>query len=195
MSSAPAYLRAWQVNSSGKGGTMMRKAIRVCALLFAAAAVAPLAAQAQSNRDDGLTVKLAQPVNFAPPTADCPEGVASYGITLHAQTGSGTNCIQAEVPVDCPAGVVAQFCQNVPVRTTLNVDGSVIEGDVTILEAWTCDAICSVEQTWSGAITHATRRFHALEGGLVSGGGLFAFDPVTFQLVTFDETLVITAAD
>ena len=48
---------------------------------------------------------------------------------------------------------------------------------MTIFGAWTCDATCAVDQRWSGAVTHATRRFHALERGSVSGGGLFVFDP------------------
>ena len=100
-----------------------------------------------------------------------------------------------EVPADCPPDVTAQFCQAVPVRMTLSFNGGRIEGDVTIFEAWNCDATCAVDQAWSGTVTQATQRFRNLEGGSVSGGGLFAFDPVTFQLVTLDEVLVITPAD
>ena len=40
-------------------------------------------------------------------------------------------------------------------------------------------------------MTNATRRFHALVGGSISGGGLLAFDATTFALVAFDETLVV----
>jgi hypothetical protein len=36
-------------------------------------------------------------------------------------------------------------------------------------------------------VTRATRRFHDLEGGKVSGGGLVVFAGVTFQLLTLDE--------
>jgi hypothetical protein len=78
---------------------------------------------------------------------------------------------------------------------TLSFSGSRIEANVTIFEAWTCDASCTVDQRWSGTVTQATRRFRDLDGGSVSGGGLFVFDPVTFELLTLDEVLVITPAD
>ena len=172
----------------------MRKTILAFAILLAAALTAPLAARAHSNDDDGLRVRLRAPVNFAP-TADCPTGAAIYGVSLHGEIGSGTNCILDEVPADCPPGVAAQFCQAVPVRMTLSFSGGRLEGNVTILEVWNCDATCAVDQRWSGTVTRATRRFHDLNGGSVAGGGLFAFDPATFQLVTLDEVLVITAAD
>lgn len=161
--------------------------------LVAAALTAPPAAQADSSEDDALRIRLVPPVNFAP-TADCPTGAAIYGISLHQQAGSGTNCILGELPAECPPNVTAQFCQNVPVRMKLSLPGGSIEADVTIFEAWTCNARCAVDQRWSGTVTRATRRFHRLEDGSVSGGGLFVFDPVTFDL-TLDEVLVITPPD
>jgi hypothetical protein len=63
-----------------------------------------------------------------------------------------------------------------------------------MLEAWTCDATCDVEQTWSGTVA-GTQRFHKLDGGSLFGGGLFAFDATTFALVAFDEQLVIRPSD
>ncbi len=172
----------------------MRKRIVAFAVLLAVALIAPQAAQAHPDGDDELRVKLEPPVNFAP-TADCPTGAAIYRISLHGQIGSGTNCILDEVSADCPPDVTAQFCQAVPVRMTLSFNGGRIEGNVTIFEAWNCNASCAVDQRWSGTVTQATRRFRDLEGGSVSGGGLFVFDPVTFELLTFDEVLVITPAD
>jgi len=171
----------------------MRKAILACAILPTVALIAPLAAQARSNGDDGLGMKLEAPVDFAP-TADCPTGAAIYGVALHGEIGSGTNCILDEVPADCPPGVTAQFCQAVPVRMTLTFKGGRIDGDVTIFEAWNCAAICAVDQRWSGTVTHATLRFHDLDGGSISGGGVFAFDTATGQ-ATLDEVLAITAPD
>jgi hypothetical protein len=150
-------------------------------------------ARANSKGDDPLRIDLVPPVNFAA-TADCASGAALYGVSLGPQRGSGSNCILDEIPVACPAGVTAQSCQNVPVRMELHLPGGTITGDITILEAWTCDATCDVEQTWSGTVA-ATQRFHELDGGTLSGGGLFAFDATTSALETFDETLVITAAD
>ena len=78
---------------------------------------------------------------------------------------------------------------------TLSLDGSRVVGNVTIFEAWNCAATCVVDQRWSGMVTQASRRFHDLEHGSVSGGGLFAFDSVTFELVTLDAVLTITATD
>ena len=42
----------------------------------------------------------------------CPTGAAIYGLSFHGESGTGTNCILDEVPVACPAGVTAQFCQD-----------------------------------------------------------------------------------
>jgi hypothetical protein len=97
----------------------MRKTVLVLPVLLAAVLAMPLAAQAHSRGDDGLRVKLEPPVNFAP-TPDCPTGAAIYGVSLHGQIGSGTNCILNNVPAVCPSDVTAQFCQNVPVRMTLS---------------------------------------------------------------------------
>src|ERR1700730_11832379 len=171
----------------------MRKTVLVLTVLLAAVLTMPLAAQAHSGGDDGLRVKLEPPLNFAP-TPDCPTGAAIYGVSLHGQIGSGTNCLLNNVPAVCPSDVTAQFCQNVPVRMTLSFKGGTIQGNVTIFEAWTCDANCSVDQRWSGTVTRATRRFHQLEGGSVSGGGLFVFDATTFELRTLNEVRVIKAA-
>jgi hypothetical protein len=139
--------------------------------------------------------RLSEPLDLRRPTADCPTGAAIYGISLRRQVGAGTNCILGEVPADCPPNVTAQFCQNVPVRTRLSLPGGGIEVNATIFEAWTCKASCAVDQEWTGTVTRATRRFHQLAGGSVSGGGLFEFDPATFKLLTLDEVLVVTAAD
>ena len=72
---------------------------------------------------------------------------------------------------------------------TLSFNGGRIEGDVTIFEAWNCGAICAVDQPWSRTVTQATRRFHDLVGGSVSGGGLLSLDALTFELVNPDEVL------
>jgi hypothetical protein len=160
------------------------------ACLFALAAGV---ARASSKSEDALKIDLVPPVNFAP-TADCPTGAALYGLSLGPQRGQGENCIGDEIPVACPAGVTAQSCANVAVQMELSLPGGTITGNVTIFEARTCDATCDVQQTWSGIVS-ATRRFHDLDGGTLSGGGLFAFDPTTFALVGFDEQLAITPAD
>jgi hypothetical protein len=172
---------------------MSRKTFLVAAVVLAAMLAIPLAAHAQPNGHE-LSLRLEPPVNFEP-TADCPTSAAIYRVALHGETGSGTNCILADVARECPADVTAQFCQDVPVRMTVSFKGGRIDADVTIFEAWNCDdAVCSVDQRWSGTVTGATRRFHAFEGGSVSGGGLFAFDLATFD-VTLDEVLSITPAD
>jgi hypothetical protein len=150
-------------------------------------------AQASSKGDDGLRIDLVVPVDFTP-TADCPTGAALYGVALGPQRGSGENCIGDEIPVACPANVTAQSCANVPVRMELRLPGGTITGNVTIFEARTCDATCDVVQTWSGTVA-AARRFHELDGGSLSGGGLFAFDATTFALVAFDEQLVINPVE
>jgi hypothetical protein len=173
---------------------MMRKAILTLFALVSAALIAPLAGHAGPERDDGLRVRLEPPVTFGP-TADCPDFAAVYGISVRGKTGSGTNCILAIVPADCPPNVTAQFCQTAHVRMTLSLRGSTIEADVTIFEAWTCDTNCAVDQRWSGTVTQATGRFSDLEGGSVSGGGLFVFDAVTGELRVLDEVLVIGEAD
>jgi hypothetical protein len=174
----------------------MRNAILLLTVLASAALIAPLAAQGHHDRDDGLRVKLEPPVSFGPATADCPAGVAVYGISVRRKAGSGLNCILRDpVPADCPPDVTAQFCQVVPVRMTLRLRRSTLKADVTIFEAWTCEASCAVDQRWSGTVTQATRKFDDLEGGSVSGGGLFVFDAVTGELRALDEVLVISEAD
>jgi hypothetical protein len=163
-------------------------------LVVTMALAAPLAARADSGRDDTLRITLVPPVNFAP-TAGCPTGAAIYGISLRRQSGSGTNCILDEVPAACPPSVTAQFCQNVPVRMSLSLPGGSIEGDVTIFEAWNCAATCAVDQQWTGTVTQATGRFHHFDGGSISGGGLFEFDATTFDLIHLDEVLVIAPTE
>lgn len=44
----------------------MRRVIRFITVLLRAAPIAPLAAQAHPNGENGLRVKLEPPVNFAP---------------------------------------------------------------------------------------------------------------------------------
>jgi hypothetical protein len=172
----------------------VKKTILTLTVLLGIAAVLPLGAQAHPKRDHRLRITLKLPLNFAP-TAECPTGAAIYGISVHGQTGSGTNCIGDSVPADCPPGVTAQFCQTVPARMTLSLDGSRIVGNVTIFEAWNCAATCVVDQRWSGTVTQASRRFHDLEHGSVSGGGLVVVDPATFEILSLDEVLTITATD
>ena len=169
------------------------RVLPVLAGLVCLFALATGVARASSKGDDALRIDLVTPVNFAP-TADCPTGAALYGVSLGPQRGSGSNCIGDEIPVPCPVGVTAQSCQNVPVRMELSLPGGTITGDVTIFEARTCDVTCDVEQTWSGTVS-ASSRFHKLDGGSLSGGGLFAFDATSFALVAFDEVLVITPPD
>jgi hypothetical protein len=169
----------------------MKKVPLVAMLLVVAALAAPAATQARTAGEDGLRVRLVPPVNFAP-TADCPTGAAIYGISAQGKPGTGTNCILGEVVVPCPAGVTAQFCQDVPVRMTLSLRGGTITGDVHLFEAWNCAVNCAVDQRWSGTVTSATGKFHKLRQGSVSGGGIFVFDATTFALVSLDETLVIT---
>jgi hypothetical protein len=95
------------------------------------------------------------------------------------------------VPADCPPGVVALFCENVPILVTLRLPGVTVEADGAIFETWTCgDPSCatlSVRQQWSGTTTRARGIVRQLEGGTLSGGGVLAFDATTFALVTFDE--------
>jgi hypothetical protein len=75
---------------------------------------------------------------------------------------------------------------------TLNLRGGTIKADATIFEAWTCTASCAIDQRWSGTVTSATRRFHELVGGSVSGGGLATLDLEAGAVVAIDEVLVIT---
>jgi hypothetical protein len=41
---------------------------------------------------------------------------------------------------------------------TLSFNAGRIEGDVTILEAWNCNASCAVDQRWAGTLTQVTRK-------------------------------------
>jgi hypothetical protein len=157
----------------------------IVTLLIGAALAAPLAAQAGHD----LQLTLVQPIGFATP-ADCPTGAITYGLGYHGQTGAGANCILDVVPAACPAGVTADFCQNVPLRMTLTLPGGRIVADGAIFEEWTCTPDCSVVQRWSGTVTQATTRFHKLNGGAVSGGGLLVFD-ADFNIAGFDEALTI----
>jgi hypothetical protein len=170
--------------------------LTIATLLVTAAIAAPLGPQAAADDHHALAITLVQPVNFEAPTADCPAGVASYRISVHHKIGTGTNCLLLDpVLVDCPSNVTAQFCQDAHVRMSLTLRGSTVEADVTISEAWTCAATCAIDQRWSGAVTSATRRFHELVGGSVSGGGLTTIDSATFAVLAVDEVLMITPAN
>lgn len=168
---------------------MRHRVLSVIALLTVAL-ISPLAAQAHRGIDGRIKLQLEAPVNFV--TADdCPAGAATYNVAFRKQLGSGMNCILEEDPADCPPGVTAQFCQNVPIHLTVSFDNGTIEADGAIFEAWNCDVNCAVDQRWSGTVSQATRKFRDLVGASVSGGGLFEFDATTFDLVVFNERLVI----
>jgi hypothetical protein len=183
----------------------MRRLFFVAALVASGAFVLPFAVQA--SRDE-LQLMIVPPISFAQP-ADCPTGAIGYGISLlHGKGGTGSNCILGDdVPGSCPSGVTADFCARVGIRMTLSLPGGTIEAaNGQIFEAWTCaggaylsDGTCSsvwnIDQRWSGAVTAATGRFHALADGAVSGGGLLVFDGPTFSFVSIDETLVIGVSD
>jgi hypothetical protein len=171
--------------------------LTIAMLIVTAAIATPLgAARAAANDHHALAITLVQPVNFAAPTADCPAGVVSYGISVDRKIGTGTNCLLLDpILVDCPPTTTAQFCQDVPVRMSLTLRGSTLEADVTISEAWTCTATCVVDQRWSGTVTRTGRRFHELVGASVSGGGRFTLDAATFAMLAIDEVLVITPAN
>jgi hypothetical protein len=170
----------------------MKQALFLAALV---ALVLPLAAQAR--HDDSMRVRLLEPVTFSDPTPSCPNGIANYGISVGRKTGTGANCISPEIPVDCPAGSGALFCQNVPVLTSLRLPGGKLDANVTIFETWTCldppdCTSLSVDQQWRGRVTRATGVFNEVRHGSVSGGGTFAFSPTSFL---FDETLLIGEGD
>jgi hypothetical protein len=173
---------------------MDMRRLTIALLLVTAVLAAPLGAAASANREHALRIRLGQPVSF-PQTADCPSFAIMYGISVHHKIGAGTNCVIDQVAVDCPPGITAQFCQNVPVRMTLNARGSTIKADVMIFEAWTCAATCAVDQTWSGTVTGAARQFRSLTGGSVAGGALVSLDPATSAVLAFDGLLIITPAD
>ena len=159
------------------------------------ALIAPLAGQAKGKDDEGLQVRLVLPVNFADPTPDCPGGVVTFGLAWSGKSGTGQNCFAADFAptATCPAD--ALFCQQAPMLLTLSLPGGVIQADAHLVETWRCgDSACTVlavDQRWPGTVTDATGRFHDLKGATVSGGGIFAFNATTFELVTFDEVLVI----
>ena len=181
----------------------MKRFFVVTALIAGGALVLPFAVQA--GRDD-LQLAIVEPITFAQP-ADCPTGAIDFGIApLHGKGGTGSNCILSDdFPVSCPPGVTADFCERVGIRMALSLPGGTIEAaNGEIFEAWTCaggaylpDGTCTsvwnIDQRWSGAVTAVSGRFHALAGGVVSGGGLLVFDGPTFNFVSIDETLAISA--
>jgi hypothetical protein len=175
----------------------MRRLI-IATLFMTAAIAAPLGAQAVANDRHPLAITLVKPVIFGDPTADCLGGVATYRISIRHKIGTGTNCLVVNpILVDCPPNVTADFCQNAPVRMTLNLRGGTIKADATIFEVWTCTATCAIDQRYSGTVTSATRRFHELVGGSVSGGGVATLDPANQvePVMAIDEVLVISQAD
>jgi hypothetical protein len=51
--------------------------------------------------------------------------------------------------------------------------------------------VLAVEQRWSAVVRTARGAKLEQGAGTLSGGGILAFDATTFDLVTFDETLVV----
>jgi hypothetical protein len=174
----------------------MKKLALALTLLVTAALVAPLTAQAKPRP---LTLRVEPPLVFSAPTPECPLGMVDYALSLKGATGSGTNCIQDIVAVDCPPGVPVGFgirgCLEVRVLFTLRLPGGTIEGEATIHEIVRCgDPPCrtdATEQRWSGTVTQATRRFHKLAGESISGGGLVVFHVPLNELLVLDVVLVI----
>jgi hypothetical protein len=173
----------------------MKRALLAAIVVAAAATVAPIAAQAHPAADQAVTVRLDLPVIFSDPTPHCPQGVATFSISSNGHSGQGINCLLDFAFVDCPHGVEALFCQTVSAVMTLQLPGGTIETDISIFEIATCaDAGCltlAVDQRWSGTVTGATGRFHGLEGGSVSGGGVAVIDAATFEFLSIDEVLLI----
>lgn len=169
---------------------MIRKTFFALALVAAALAV-PLGAQARTQSGSEFQLVLKAPVTFEP-VAGCATFGAVYGVALHGELGTGTNCILDQIPTACPTGVTADFCQDVPVAFTLAFAGGTMSGDLTIHEAYTCTATCTVQQHWVGTVDAGTRRFHKLEGASIDGGGILAFDATTGDLIALDETLAVT---
>jgi hypothetical protein len=177
----------------------MKSLIPIATLLACAALTASAAAQ---TRDDGLRLKIVQPITFDPQT-----GCIGYGLASRGKTGTGTNCIVNEVPAQCPSRVTADFCVNVLLGMTLTLPGGRLDvPQGAIFEAWTCvggayaaDGSCTslwnVDQRWSGTVTQATGKYRDLRHASVSGGGLLVFDGPTFNIVSINETLVIRQGD
>jgi hypothetical protein len=165
-------------------------------VLLALALVVPLAAQGKPSKSDALRVRIELPIVFSDPTPACPAGRLDFVVVLGRVHGTGTNCLQEFVSIECPSGVDALFCDEVHALMTIHLPGGSVEAEVTLFETFECgDPQCatfSVDQRWSGPVTDAQRRFHKLRGGTVSGGGTAVLDAATFEILAVDEVLVIS---
>jgi hypothetical protein len=152
--------------------------------LAAAALVLPIATQAKAlHPGKQLRVQLVLPVEFGS-FAGCADG-ASYGITANAYSGTGTTCLLTEAEFS-PCGGRDTFCRDLATHSVLNLNPlGTIEFDANQHEVVTAfDPVTgafSVDISWTGSVTAATRSFHNLVGAPVSGGGSTSFDATGTQ--------------
>jgi hypothetical protein len=163
---------------------MMKRLPMFAIALAAAALVLPIATQAKAlQRSQQLRVQLVLPVEFGP-FAGCADG-ASYGITANGFRGTGTTCLLSGTDF-LPCGGRDTFCRDLATHTVLNLSPlGTIEFDANQHEVITAfDPVTgafSVQITWSGRVTAATRTFQKLVGAPVSGGGPTSFDATGAQ--------------
>jgi hypothetical protein len=165
------------------------------ALAAAACGVALLAGTAQADRKqpEPLTLRLELPVEYAPPTDECPLAVVTAGIVARdGETGKNIACVQSFVEVPCPAF----FCQEYDILLTIRLPHGRITAQVTLAESITCnDPACttvSLEQVWSGTVTKSNGKLlHGFKGAPLSGGGTGVQDTATREWLAIDEQLVI----
>lgn len=152
----------------------VKKLVLVLLVVATAALIAPAAAQAE---DDELALRVVAPLLFLDPTASCPFGVITFGLSSEEGDGSGTACVLSQTPVPChsPDG-----CQEEELTATLTLPDGAIELAWTQPEIFSFDphtGVFTVFLTFDGMATGGTGDFEELVGAPVSGGGRTDFAP------------------
>ena len=120
-----------------------------------------------------LTVHITPPLVFTDPSAHCPEGGATFGVSTRLGNGSGSVCFLAIRPASFPCHSDVG-CQEVESQITFELPQGTIVTRVTQFETFAFDpqtGVFSVLLYISGTVIDATNAFHSLVGADVSGSG------------------------
>jgi hypothetical protein len=155
-------------------------------VLAVAVAVLPSIASAAGKRGaaEVIVVQPANPVSFAGPTPECPQGVGQFALAGPSGKSAGTaqTCIQA-VTETGPTSL------RIETLFTFFLKRGNIVVDMTIEERFfDAEAPGVTFQKFSGSVTSGTRAYRK-KTGRVFGAGTLTFNPD--QTLTPDSVLVI----
>jgi hypothetical protein len=146
----------------------MRLPVIALAGLATVAAALPASASAAAP---GLVLVADGPVQFMPPTARCPVGIAVATVTV-AGTGEqvvSTGCAKKAVP--CGAG-----CTRFRISYDIPLAGGLVRDTVQQRQVSAPDRLVT-GVTLRGEVTHATGAYAGLVGAPVNGGGAIMVQP------------------